>query len=402
MEKEGKRRDVLSECKQLGPFPEHRLKRINKPTNLITNNIQRIDERDHALNKAFRGDYGQAVQEAAQRINTRYPISTALMDVALGLRSSDDYKVANTKAPIPENPRILSRHIKRLGYFLKADIMGICRIPQHAIYSHDIKGEPINLDYEFAIMIVVGKDYRTVKASTGSDWIIDALSFQRYQRLAFISRTVANYITRLGYPAMADHTFKRRSGGMKVMYPPLLILSGVGEISRTGIVLNPFLGIATKAAAVFTNLPLEPDKPIDFGLQDFCNHCKICAQACPSRAISAGDKVIYNGYETWKLDEQRCASFSLLNKRGTFCGKCVHVCPWTRPNNWPNNLVRWLVERSSIARKSAINFDTKLGRVKTKNEDKWWFNIEYCGGLLKSSETIKDVTENLSYKVSSK
>ena len=383
MDKTEKRKSILSDTNgQLGPFPTQRLKRVDKATIIITDTIQRIDEREHALNRAFRGDYGPAVQKASQRINIRYPISHALMDVALGLRSLEDNEVASSKAPIPDDPKVLSRHIKRLGHFLKADVMGICRLPHYAVYSHDVKGNTINLDYEFAIVIVAGKDLQTIKASTGSDWITDALSFQCYQRLAFISRTIANYIRRLGYAALADHTFKRRSGGMKAVYPPLLLQAGIGEISRAGIVLNPFLGIATKAAAVFTNLPLEPDKPIDFGLQDFCQHCKICANACPSKAIPTGDKIMYNGYETWKLNEQHCASYSLLNKRGTFCGRCVEVCPWTRPYNRPNNVVRWMVEHSRFGGRFAIKIDSVLNRGKPQEKDKWWFDLEDTGGTL--------------------
>jgi ferredoxin len=37
---------------------------------------------------------------------------------------------------------------------------------------------------------------------------------------------------------------------------------------------------------VFTNLPLVPDKPIDFGVTQFCSGCKKCAEACEVDAIS--------------------------------------------------------------------------------------------------------------------
>jgi epoxyqueuosine reductase QueG len=64
-----------------------------------------------------------------------------------------------------------------------------------------------------------------------------------------------------------------------VLLPPLLLAAGIGEVSRAGIILNPFLGLAFKAAAVLTDTPILPDKPIDFGLQNFCQHCKICLAA---------------------------------------------------------------------------------------------------------------------------
>ena len=42
------------------------------------------------------------------------------------------------------------------------------------------------------------------------------------------------------------------------------------------VVLNPFLGPRYKADVVTTDMPLEIDRPIDFGLQDFCRKCGRC------------------------------------------------------------------------------------------------------------------------------
>jgi epoxyqueuosine reductase QueG len=153
-------------------------------------------------------------------------------------------------------------------------------------------------------------------------------------------------------------------------------------VSRCGIVLNPFLGMNFKASAVLTNLPLLPDQPIDFGLQDFCRHCQICADACPSQAIPKGDKVMYNGYSTWKLDETKCASFFIANKKGSGCVVCTKVCPWTRPNTWPHNWVRKAVMSSKLARRSAVMMDAGRRIPKGNGEKKWWLDLEEIQGAL--------------------
>ena len=62
-----------------------------------------------------------------------------------------------------------------------------------------------------------------------------------------------------------------------------------------------------------TDLPLIPDKPVDFGLQYFCNNCMKCARECPCDAIPFGDKVMFNGYEMWKPDVERCTRYRLTN-----------------------------------------------------------------------------------------
>jgi epoxyqueuosine reductase QueG len=138
-----------------------------------------------------------------------------------------------------------------------------------------------------------------------------------------------------------------------------------------------------KAAVVLTDMPLVPDKPIDFGLQDFCKKCLICADYCPGNAISHGEKTMHNGYETWKLNEQRCHSFRVMNKKGTYCGRCIKVCPWTRPNTFSHNLIRWAVQRSGIARRFAIQTSKILKPDKANLEDKWWFDIEEVDGKLR-------------------
>ena len=137
------------------------------------------------------------------------------------------------------------------------------------------------------------------------------------------------------------------------------------------------LGLAFKAAVVLTDMPMVPDQPIDFGLQSFCQNCKICAENCPSKAISMGDKVMYNGYETWKLDTQRCASFNFTNKKGTMCNTCVKSCPWSNPSTWPHNLVRGLVMNVPFTRRFAIRICSTSWERINPSEEKWWFDMEY-------------------------
>jgi reductive dehalogenase len=373
---------ILYNNEQLGPFPMQRIKHVDKPTNIITDAVQRIDMRDTAYGLAARGEYGPVVQKGVQKsLPGKYPLSAAQKDVIDHIALIQSNSVATEIAPIPQEPEILSRHIKAAGYFLKADIMGICKVPQSAYYSHDKQGNPIDPKYENAIVIVMRKEWQAMHASTGSDWMGDPISFQAYEHLGLVAETIANYLRRLGWDASAQYgpSFVNR---YSVLLPPLLLAAGIGEVSRAGIILNPFLGLGFKAAAVLTNMPLVPDKPIDFGLQSFCQNCKICAQNCPSKAISLGDKVLYNGYETWKLDTQRCASFNFTNKKGTMCNRCVKSCPWTKPTTWPHNLVRGMVMHSHLAQLIAIRAAYLLGPGKDHPADKWWFDMEYIDDAL--------------------
>ncbi len=380
---------ILYDGEPRGAFSAGYFRRVESPTNLVTDAVQRIDARDTAYGLAARGEYGPLVQSSVQQLlPEKYPLSAAQKDVVDHLALMAANPVAARVAPIPTSPQVLSRHVKALGYFLKADVVGLCHVPQSAYYSHDRYGNRIDARFPNAIVIVMRKDWRTVRASTGCDWIGDPVSFQAYGHLALVAETMANYVRRLGWEAAAQYgpSFVDR---YVVLIPPLLLRAGIGEVSRAGIILSPVLGLGFKAAAILTDMPLIEDGPIDFGLQRFCQDCRICAENCPSHAISTGDKVMYNGYETWKLETKRCASFNFTNKKGTMCNRCVKSCPWTLPFRWPHTAVRRMVSRSRLAQQVAIRAAPLLKSGEAHPDEKWWFDVEYVGDALEARNNVE-------------
>ena len=140
----GKQRNILYGRDRLGPFPMERLKRVDQPTNVITEDVQRIDLRDTAYGLAARGEYGPVVQVAVgKKQPEKYPLSAAQKDLIDHIALIESKQTAKERAPIPHEPEILTRHIKAVGYFLKADIMASCKAPASAYYSHDKQGVPI-------------------------------------------------------------------------------------------------------------------------------------------------------------------------------------------------------------------------------------------------------------------
>ncbi|MBN1160597.1 MAG: reductive dehalogenase [Dehalococcoidales bacterium] len=367
--------------KQLGPYPMETMKRVDKPTIKITDNIKRFDEREHGFGKVMRGELGEAAQREMERFVPKFPLGGAFFKTMAPLAQSVDGEVARTRAPLPNDPSELSRHIKQLGYFLRSDIVGICELPQYAVYSHDAMGKEVNLDHKYAIIVVVDQNYETMLGSTGDDWISGSQSFIGYSNTALISCVMADYIRRLGYRARAHHALN-----YQVVVPPLLVLAGIGEMSRAGIVLNPFLGARFKAAVVTTDLPLEPDKPIDFGLQEFCEKCLKCAVECHANAIPKGAKEMYNGYETWHFDAEKCSKFRIMNPHGSACGRCIKVCPWNKSEGWTHDLVRWMVKRVPVLDSFLVKMDDAWGYGKQDKRYKWWYDLEEVDGVIKVPE----------------
>lgn len=366
-------------------FPMHTLKRVDRPTTLINEEkVQRVRERDAGFCKATAGDYGSMLQREFRRFVPKHPLSGALSLMRYAMKPLIDGIAASQRAPIPaDNPEVITRHVKETAYFLRADAVGVCELPRYAVYSHkfdfmnpDAGETPIELNHKYAIVVLVDQDYRTSQAYTGSDWISNAMSMLSYSTTGFIAIILAEYIRRLGYPAKAHY-----APFYDMVLPPIILLAGLGEMSRIGdSVLHPFLGPRFKGAVVTTDLPLLPDKPIDFGLQDFCSKCKKCARECPSNAISDGDKEMYNGYEKWPLDVKKCTGMRVGNQKGSGCGTCIKVCPWSKSYTPFHRAVGWTMRHSGIARSLAIWADDLIGYGKPDYSRKWWFDLEDVNG----------------------
>jgi reductive dehalogenase len=361
-------------------FPMDSIKRVDRPTTIIEDvNVKRVDERESGFNRAARGDFGSYLKEQRPMFVMKHPVSGALGQMQLFLRDIVDGVVAKQKAPLPQDPAMLSLHIKELAYFLRSDAVGICELPPYAVYTNGFPdGEAVECNHKNAIAILVDQDWRTSMASTGHDWISNSMSFVAYSASGFIACIIADYLRRLGYPARAHH-----ARNYQVVLPPILLWAGLGEMCRiSDCVLHPFMGPRFKAAVVTTDLPLFPDKPIDFGLQDFCMKCKKCARECPSGALSDGGKVMYNGYEHWHADIEKCTTMRVGNKKGSGCGTCIKVCPWNKPYTPFHRTVGWAMRHSSLARSLAIRGDDLMGYGKPHPDRQWWFDLEEVDGAI--------------------
>ncbi len=373
-------RQILCDDRQLGPYPLEKLPRVNVPTTHHTEKTQRRKKNDNAFAHAARGDYGQAVKAGSEKFFSSEPLLAAMGGLQSHLSGYQMPETARQKAPLPDDPCIITRHIKSLAYFLGADMVGVCRLPQSAVYKTDDAGNPVEADYQFAIVVLNVKDTDTIRASYGREWIDDPVSFQVYQKCGLQCMNLADYIRRLGYPAFANIT-----GTYKTLMTPLIIEAGLGEGSRLGIALNPFVGASFKAAAVLTDLPLVPDKPIDFGLQAYCAGCTICAEQCSMHAVSDREKEVYNGYETYRLNERLCLSGVMTNPIGNMCQRCAKTCPWNRPDNRPEDFKGWDGDLGflydSVERQAKHLRENNFVEPE-ELENKWWLPLAYEDDIL--------------------
>ncbi|MGH8673497.1 MAG: 4Fe-4S dicluster domain-containing protein, partial [Burkholderiales bacterium] len=142
----------------------------------------------------------------------------------------------------------------------------------------------------------------------------------------------------------------------------------------------PFVGPRFKSAVVTTALPLAWDQPIDFGLQDTCNKCMKCARECPCSAISFGDKVMFNGYEMWKPDVERCTRYRVTNPHGSACGRCMKTCPYNHEGLLAHRAFLWAAIHLPWTRRWIVRFDDGIGNGSINPAKTWWTDLEIVDG----------------------
>ncbi len=357
-----------------GPHPFETLKRVEQPTTYIdAPNVARVPKRANMFARALFGDMGRANQEAAKNGNyVRKSAAAFAFRPSLGafilLQNGDPAP----RQPGTDDPVRNAANIKGALYFLGIDAVGLSACPDWAYYSHDAAGQTITPYHPNAISMIVDQGHETMEGASGDDWIGCAQSMRAYLRFSLLGGVLADHLRALGYGARVHSVMDD-----EVLQPPLLLLSGLGEVSRIGeVILNPFLGPRLKSGVVTTDMPMTHDKPIDFGLQRFCESCNKCARECPSGAITAGPKRMFNGYEIWKSDSQKCTTYRIGQTGGAMCGRCMKTCPWNLEGLFAEAPFRWLASHLPHAAKPLAKLDDLLGNGEINPVKKWWWDLE--------------------------
>lgn len=231
----------------------------------------------------------------------------------------------------------MSEEVKHAARLYGADMVGIGRRRDIWVYSCDMAGEAVEIPeaYEFAIIMAIRMNPEGVRKSPG--FASCTASAIAYSRMVFCIACMATFIRNLGYDAipMANDT---------ALSIPMAIDAGLGELGRNGLLITPEYGPAVKICKVFTDLPLAVDKPISFGVEEFCKGCVRCIEACEAECISKDRQSSFDivcasnnpGIRRWPVHHDSCYSFWIEN--GGECNNCISACPYFQqavPRNKP-------------------------------------------------------------------
>jgi len=363
----------------LGRYPMETIKRVDEPTTLIIREeIQRVPKRGDFFTRAAAGDLGEAAKRERFRFAMKHPYALGMQPLIQNMVPLQGTRDKFPPVAAHQDERANAEAIKALGYFLGADFVGVCRAEPWMYYSHDhLDGHSIDAYHDYAVVMLIDQGFETMDGASGDDWISASQSMRAYMRGAEIAGVMAAHCRRLGYSARAHS-----NAHSEVIHNPAILMAGLAEVSRIGdTLLNPFIGPRSKSVVFTTDLPMEIDKPIDFGLQDFCSQCLKCARECPCNAITFGPKVMFNGYEIWKADVEKCTKYRVTQTKGSACGRCMKMCPWNREDTVQARELMLRSVHSPASRAAIIRADDEEGNGTRNPVKRWWFDLEMVEGV---------------------
>jgi hypothetical protein len=324
--------------------------RLDAPPYTIAPDIlTRFDERNIVFSRrswdtaaAF---YGQAVHENAghwidsgkpgysrlefARLRASWTVSDHFQG-AYSWRKLGEFEPAlRDRAPYSADPAQLSEQVKETSRTYGADLVGICEVDRRWLYSHRRDGTPLEVPpaVRYAVVLAMRMDVAGILGTPA--FRAGTATGVGYSRMAFGIACLAEFIRNLGYRALP-------MGNDSALSIPLAVDAGLGELGRNGLLITPEYGSCVRLCKVLTDMPLQVDRPISFGVSETCVTCRKCAQACEVEAISAALEPSYEivcrsnnrGIRRWAVNHDKCYSFWVEN--GASCSTCIAACPYTQ------------------------------------------------------------------------
>jgi epoxyqueuosine reductase len=151
------------------------------------------------------------------------------------------------------------------------------------------------------------------------------LYFHHYRQINFFldraAFLISVHIQQQGFqavpiPASQTLDWKRQRGHLS--HKKIGSLAGLGWVGRNNLLVNPEFGARFRLVTVLTDMPLEPDRPKEFG----CGECRECIEPCPAHAI----KEKREDFDHWTCFE-KLKEFRNKGLVGHYiCGVCVKAC----------------------------------------------------------------------------
>ena len=271
-------------------------------------------------------------------------------------------------------PKIAAAELKQVALVLGADLVGVAEADERWLYTDRYSraadgAKPNPMDERLNRVVVIGQAMDPSLISTAPSALAGAATGLGYSQDVIVLLAISQYIRNLGYQAVPTLNDT-------ALAIPYAIKAGLGEYGRHGLVITPEYGPNVRFGKIFTDMPVAVDEPIRFGVEEMCNVCRACSDACPASAIPAGAPSDHQhnvsnivGITKWSVDGEAC--FDYWAKINSDCSVCIRVCPYTRDYSTRQGRL-WAVVAGSRFRWLALCWDRRSGRGKRVSSADWW------------------------------
>jgi ferredoxin len=211
----------------------------------------------------------------------------------------------------PTAPAELERLVREKAAQLGLSAIGIARFdPQYSCVEHK------NIEVgDRVIVCVLEQSYEAML--TIPSWGAERAAQECTAELREKCLDLAAFLHSIGYKARANPRW---------IAVPYAVEAGLGQLGMNGQLLTAVAGSRVRLELVSTNAPLSFGVPKDFGINQLCDECQICARRCPPGAIPLKRRD-YRGVMKSKVSAVRCFP-TVAQAAG--CAICMKVCPVQR------------------------------------------------------------------------
>ena len=318
---------------------------------------RRFNQKDTAFSVAHVGGYGPEAARNRWALQSQDPFGGLYWTLVMALRYQVEGKVNPTRTEV-SSLQLMTDAIKNRAKYLGADLVGVTTIKEDFTYTDGFSYEesklekgpavttPVDLKHKYLVVLGREMSYPVIKnAPTNTENAGLGEIGKSYYDVALVACTLAAHIRTLGYSARAHHLRNDQ-----IMHVPHAVDAGLGEQGRHSYLMTAEYGPRVRLAAVSTDMELAEDKPVDIGVQDFCEHCRLCEINCPCGALPA-ERTAVRGYRRWLQDQDKCFNFWVSGANTFGCTLCLNTCPWNKPRTFVHNLNFRAATRSVVARR---------------------------------------------------